>query len=368
MKFLALVFLFSQFCFSEPVSDIEIEALIREGKTDVALAKIEASELTVSVKSKLKGILNLKKGQFAKAAEYFSVYLVDAPGDKRVRTFLIQALMQNKSYSEAESELSKTPEKERDAKWSLLYSMSLWEKGAQQEALNFLNTAKSKYSSVLIPRQIYYFLSQLGLFKPLIKSAEKDISSKFYPSSLGVYVVKLLKESKLYDQADRFFEFLSALYPRNSDILKERGIYEIERKRVTSGAEFFARAATLDRKYAFEAAEALLRIGNTSRALYFNGKIEDPKKKTTQLFSIYVQSQEFEKAGGLYYNLVKTGSLENQKVAYALSYVGFKLRDFDLFDKVFGKVTDPSLYSKALVLKKKVEQCRQSQESQCEFI
>lgn len=367
-KFMVLFLLITQLAFANDSIEFEVEALAREGKTTLAIEKVLSSKLLEHQESKLMGLIKLKAKDYKSAADFFKIYLAEEPHDIRIRNFYVQALMQNKNFSLAEVELKKVKEKQRDLKWTLLNSMILWDGNKKEEALSFLKESKKKFNSPLLPRQIYFFLSELFLFESVISNSRKDIDSGMYGFDLGLYVVSLLKKAKSYKRADLFFEYLTARYKDQAELLRERGLYEIERSRNISGAEFLSKAANLDHKYAYEAAEVFLKTSSYSRALYYNRKVLDPRKKGVQLFTIHLQSEEYVKAGGLYYNLIKTGGLENQKVAYALAYVGFKIKDYSLFDKAFEKVTDPSLYSKALVLKKKVEECKGSMELECEFI
>jgi len=95
--------------------------------------------------------------------------------------------------------------------------------------------------------------------------------------------------------------------------------------------------------------------------------VADQKKKVLQQFTIYLDSENYEKALSLKFELKKQELLEDDKISYALMYSAFKVGDYRTFSNLLTRITSKTYLSKVLKLKEIVDSCKKSVGLQCVF-
>jgi hypothetical protein len=74
--------------------------------------------------------------------------------------------------------------------------------------------------------------------------------------------------------------------------------------------------------------------------------------------AIFVDRGEFEKIIGLKDGLNRYGLLSDDNLRYALAYAYFMVKDYDQAEIHFKKISDSSLFSKATIIRKSIEKCK----------
>lgn len=360
--------LFSLNSYALDSSVFKIESLMREGDLEKASVLLKSEDLEKKTFYKLSGRLSSLKGENLKAIGFFKKAVHLGSKSESLKLMLSQVLLKEGGESTAEALKYLKMIKENSIQKDLLYAQGLWQQGEKHEATEYLSVLKSrKYMSYdLIERQKNYYLFKMSKIAQIFKDTKKYYQKENGGPEVGLYVASLLKEKDQH-LTESYFDLLQALMPSNALILKERGVFELEKGRTFLASMFFEKAAHLDEKFNYEAAASHLSLGNHTQAQFFNSKVTDDKKKVMQLFSIHLDSEDYESALSLKHHLEKNGLLSDDKVVYALMYTAFKVRDYRTFNKLFYKVTSKTYVAKVLRLKTFVESCKKSMEPSCVF-
>ncbi len=344
----------------------KIESLLREGAVDQAEPLLKESNIDKKVYYKLLGRIASLKGETSQAIGYFEKAIKLGEKSESVLLTLSQSLLKIERADEALVLLKRL--KKNSIQKDILYAQALWTDGEKSQAVDYLkNLGSRKYTSYdLIERQKYYYLFEMGLFKKIFEETKTYYGAPGRSSEAGLYAVSLFKVKDRF-LAEQYFDLLQVLQPSAALLFKERGVFELEKGRTYLASLSLTKAAHLDSQYSFEAAAAHLSLGEYTQAKFFNSKVLDAKKKVLQSFTIYLDSEEYESAMALKYDLEKQGHLEEDKVVYALMYTAFKVKDYKTFSDLFYKVSSKVYVAKVLRLKRIIDGCKKSVGLSCVF-
>jgi len=234
-----------------------------------------------------------------------------------------------------------------------------WKLKDHSGALEALSTGSARFpDDKRLLKQKFYYLAELKLYQAAIEAskaymAKGGASAKEY-MSLGQMLMRggelksaisVLEEAKL--------EFPDA--PKLSMLL---GHAYLKRNMIHVPAELFEQASYYDNNYTKEAAEMYRRAKDLPHAIFLNSELADKKEKLKQKVAIFIDRGEFEKVIGLKDGLKRYGLLADDNLRYALAYAYFMVKDYDHAEKHFKKITDSSLFSKATVIRKSIEKCK----------
>jgi len=364
-----LTVLFSLDSYAALDSDVfKIESLLREGDLKQAKVLLDSKKLDKKVFYKLSGRLASLNGDSKKAIGFYKKAVSLGSQSDSLKLMLSQAILKEDGAKIIDALKYLEMIKEDSIQKDLLYAQGLWQQNQKNEAVIYLSDLKSrKYVSYdLIERQKSYYLFEMSKIAQIFKNTKKYYKNENAGPEVGLYVVSLLKEKDSHI-AESYFDLLLTLRPLNALFLKERGVFELEKGRTFLASMFFEKAAHLDEKYSYEAAASHLSLGNHTQAKFFNSKVSDDKKRVMQLFSVHLDSEDYESALSLKLSLEKTGLLSEDRVVYALMYTAFKVKDYSTFNRLFYKITSKAYVAKVLRLKTFVEACKKSMEPSCVF-
>lgn len=370
MKVLATVFfliLNFQMAFANESLMFQAESLLREEKPVRALDFINANRLPKKADLLIRARAHYQSGDFKKSLLNFNKLLtIDKKPEAPVLIKLAQLNLKMEQPKSALRNLKKI--KKISIKREILLSHALWDMGKKNEAYRHLvSLPKNKIENRdLIERQKLYYLYNLGKFKELFDVSSNYLTDRASSVEFGLYGVSLLKTKNRY-LAEVYFDMLLSHKSKSDLLLKERGVFELEAGRAYVASLFLDRAAHLNVIHSFEAAAVHLDLGHHTRALFFNGRVADQKKKVLQQFTIYLDSEDYEKALSLKYELEKKDLLKEDKIAYALMYSAFKVSDYSTFASLLTSITSKNYLSKVLRLKEIVDLCKKSVGLQCVF-
>ncbi len=344
--------------------EFRVQSFLRAGNYKEALKTLETSKNQTPVYYRLKGQILL--GMSDQQALIYLKKSISLDFNKATALLLSQAYLKNQRNLEAEEILKKI--KENSIQKDLLMAQAIWQQGKKAQAVNWLvETTSHEYADYdLIERQKYFYLFKMGKIKRIFELSKLYLEDSRNSIEVGLQVISLLKEKDMY-LAELFFDQVLLIRPKDPLLLRERGIFELDKGRGYLAADFFAKAAHLDKKYSFDAAAAYLSIGQHSQALFFNRNIKDTKKRLVQLFTIHLDAQRYEEALSLKYELEKYKLLDQGKVSYALAYAAFKAKDYKAFDDCFTRVTSQVYLNKILKLKEIMDSCEEEMGNRCAF-
>ncbi len=101
-------------------------------------------------------------------------------------------------------------------------------------------------------------------------------------------------------------------------------------------------AAAFDAQYAVQAAESFRRAGDLARALYLNGRVNDPAEKARQRLGLLLELRAFAEASALDARLTRLGLVDEDQVAYALAYAHATVGNHARAETLITRLTDPS--------------------------
>ncbi|HHB94293.1 MAG TPA: tetratricopeptide repeat protein [Campylobacterales bacterium] len=234
-----------------------------------------------------------------------------------------------------------------------------WKLKEHNEAINALNRGLEIFpSDKTLLKQKFYYYRDLKLYRTAIEAYKRylevaDASPNEYLALAQMLVsgnqidlaIKVLEEARLdFPDAPKLSMFLGQLY--------------MKKDMVHVSAQLFETASYYDSNYTKDAAEMTRRAKELPHALYLNAGVTDKAEKIKQKIAILVDREEFEKVIGLKDALRRYNMLSDDNLRYALAYAYYMVKDYDNAEKNFKKITDNGLFSKATLIRKNIEKCK----------
>jgi len=276
--------------------------------------------------------------------------------------YLSQAYYRNKNYGGTISALNSAGKKGvESASLFTLRAECYWKLENYNGAFNALSRGLSyfKNDSALLKQRFYYF-AQLKLYQSAIESAKKYISlSKGNKANEYVTLAQMLIGANQKEQAIVILEEAKIKYPSEPKISMVLGHLYLKKDMPHTTAHLFENASYYDSKYKKEASEMYRRAKELPHALYLNSQIKDNVEKLKQKVAIYIARGEFEMITGLRDALERYAMLDDN-LLYALAYSYYMIKDYDGAEELFKGIRDSELFSKATLIRKNIEKCKNS--------
>jgi len=277
--------------------------------------------------------------------------------------YLSQAYYRNKNYGGTILALNSAGKKGvENASLFTLRAECYWKLENYNGAFNALSRGLSyfKNDSTLLKQRFYYF-AQLKLYQSAIESAKKYISlSKGSKANEYVTLAQMLIGANQKEQAITRVEEAKIKYPSEPKIAMVLGHLYLKKDMPHTTAHLFENASYYESKYKKEASEMYRRAKDLPHALYLNSQISDKVEKLKQKVAIYIARGEFEMIIGLRDGLERYAMLDDDNMLYALAYSYYMIKDYDGAEELFKKISDSELFSKATLIRKNIEKCKNS--------
>ncbi len=320
------------------------------------------------------GMLAFESKKYVKALEYYrqaekKLKFINPTGEVDYQTPIATFMAQSHfALNEFESAISALRlQKNRTEKSYLILSSSYWGLKKQDKAFDILSRALQKFprSSNLIKQKALYF-ADLGLLHELYLEGQSLISAtKDFDQTYFLFLVNLLKQKNELHLAKKLLEAELAVNPLNADITSELAYIYYAQNSLYPAKDLYLRAANLDAKYAYQAAEVLLKNNDLVLAKYFNSKVLDAKKKTKQRFALEIKAANFHEAYFLKDELNRQGLLEDESLIYALAYCAVKIGKVTKAKQYLQQIKTPEMFKKALKLKDWSQECAEDGSWKC---
>jgi tetratricopeptide (TPR) repeat protein len=274
--------------------------------------------------------------------------------------YLAQTYYKAKEYLEATRALDAAGDKGRaNASLFVLRAECYWraeQKGAAIDALS--RGSKLFPEDTTLLKQKFYYFADLKLYQASIAAAKAYMERMPANAQEYISLAQMLYGGGEEEQAISVLEEAKLKFPSSAKLHILLGHYYNKEDMPHITADLFEEASYYDVKYLKEAAEMSRRNGALTHALYLNSKMLDNEEKTKQKVAIYLSRNEFEKVIGLKDALDRYGLLKNDNMRYALAYAYYMAKEYDEAEEHLKKIEDDELFSKATVIRKNIEQCK----------
>ncbi len=234
-----------------------------------------------------------------------------------------------------------------------------WKLKDHAGALEALKTGSERFpDDKRLLKQKFYYLAELKLYQAAIDASKAYMAKGGASDKEYVALAQMLISGGELESAIKVLEEAKLEFPEAPKLSMILGHAYLKRDMIHVTADLFEQASHYDNKYTKEAAEMHRRAKNLPHAIFLNSKLSDKKEKLKQKVAIFVDRGEFEKVIGLKDGLGRYGLLADDNLRYALAYAYFMVKDYDQAEKHFKKITDNSLFSKATVIRKSIEKCK----------
>lgn len=344
-----------------------INVLIRDGKLDLAWEELKLN--TVKTKDVgryqlLMGKYYASKNEFAKALGHFQKAQNQNSTQNEADLQAARAHYQLKDYKNAQELFEKKSLAglltENDY---VQKSQSEYQTKSQQKAWSTLLSAKEKFPSYTIERELIALKANMGLVHEALTDALNWLHSTNVMSSQFMNLAEIFHSIHREDEALVILEAGRAREPMNAEINLTLSQMYFQKNLLQASAEGFTRAAESDSKYYYHAAELYRQMGDVQRSNYYNIYIVDPKEKLKQRIAGLVDIGNFPLIASLESIIQRSDLSKDDEIRYALAYSLVREGQVDAPLKYLAQITKPELLEKTTVLRKTLIDCKEQKAS-----
>jgi len=279
---------------------------------------------------------------------------------EEIYIYLSQVYYKAGEYINAVKALDAAGEKGRaNASLFTLRAECYWKAKERSLAIDALSRGTQLFpkDATLLKQKFYYF-AELKLYQASIMAAKTYMAK--VPADVQEYIslAQMLQGGGESKEAIKVLEEAKLKFPTSAKTHILLGHFYNQKEMPHITADLFEQGSYYDPKYLKEASEMFRRNGDLTHALYLNSKMKDKAEKTKQKVAIYVSRAEFEKVIGLKDALDRYGLLKDDNMRYALAYAYYMAKDYGSAEGHLKKIEDDELFSKATVIRKNIENCR----------
>lgn len=279
---------------------------------------------------------------------------------EEIYIYLSQAHYKAGEYINAVHALDAAGEKGRaNASLFTFRAECYWKAGQHGSAIDALSRGAKLFpeDETLLKQKFYYF-AELKLYQASIAAAKAYMTK--VPANAQEYLslAQMLQSGGESEEAIKVLEEAKLKFPSSAKVHILLGHYYNQKEMPHITADLFEKGSFYDGKYLKEAAEMHRRNGALAHALYLNSMMKDKEEKTKQKVAIYIGKGEFEKIIGLKDALDRYGLLQNDTMRYALAYSYYMVKEYEEAELQLKRIEDDELFSKATVIRKNIEKCR----------
>ncbi len=274
--------------------------------------------------------------------------------------YLSQVYYKSERYIDAVHALDSAGSKgSESASLYTLRAECYWKADQRAQAIDALNRGSRLFpSDTTLLRQKFYYYADLKLYRASIEAAREYMKRSKPSEQEYVALAQMLQSGNEHEEALKVLEEARLLFPNSAKVYVLLAHYYKQKDMPYTTADLFEKSSYYDPKYLKEAAEMSRRTGNLSHALYLNSLMSDNAEKTKQKVAIYVSRGEYDMVIGLRDAMGRYGLLENDNIRYALAYAYYTVKDYDKAEEQLKLIEDDELFSKATVIRKNIEKCK----------
>jgi len=309
----------------------------------------------------LRGLVAMRRGRAAEAAEYFGESIKAGNTEPKVWLLRAQTQVQSRDFDGAAETFDEAP----DVVYTfpeafILEAQVLYKLERLHESFEVLDAGFRVYpENEDIERQRLLVLIELGLFQRARTAARSFFERRQTQPQDWIALAQAMSESGQHDQAVLLLEEANFRFPGVPEVRSQLAAVYLNQERPVTAAEVLRPLAWTDAEKSIFAAELYKRGGQYERAIGMNQRALNQKEKFRQRLSILLDQEKFELAANLYPRLARLGLLEEQPILYALAFAFFQTREFDKAERLLSQITDPELFRQGIAIRQAIEGCRQ---------
>ncbi len=275
--------------------------------------------------------------------------------------FLSRAYYQQKEYAKAIKALDMAGEAGKNRAGMYLYKADCyWKMENHDMAIATLDRAIGKFPQAKsLSKQKFYYFAKLNLYHSAAKVATSFLNDSNTSAKEYLTISQVFLRGGEKNEALKLLEYAKVRFPDEAKIPLLLGNIYLKDAMLHTPAHLFEQSANIDNKYIKDAVEMYRRAKEIPHALYLNSKNENPTDQLKQKVAILVSNGEFENLIGLKSDLARYGLLKNDTIRYALAYSYYMVKDYENAEKNLKKITDNQLFSKATIIRKNIEKCKE---------
>ncbi len=329
-----------------------VEVLIRDSRFQLAESELKSLPNSTR-KTLLSGNLEYARQNYPAAEGHYK----KLPVSPENRLVLARTYAQLKNWPSCHENFSATgrlwlnSENDLILKATCEFHINLWER-----SLASLSEGFKKFKSFAVQREKVSLLIQMSLTQAALDTALARANATTSAQILAL--AELFHEKKLGDETLILLEWSRTRFPFDLDTNLSLAKAYFSRGQLRATAEAFERAARVDRKFAYHAAELRRQLGDVQAANFWLMQIEDPKEQIRSRLALYVDSGWYSMIASME-SLVSSGKFSHDdEVRYALGYS--LLRQGNLVQplKYLTQITSPHHAERAALLRKTIVDCR----------
>lgn len=325
-----------------------VEALIRDGKHD--LAETELKSITPSErKTRISGDLAYARQKFDSAIELYNK-LSASPQHSLLRA---RARAHLKSWADCVSQFKST-----GLLWLanpsdvILKASCEFQTQRHSAALATLIEGGQKHSDFSLQRERVSLLLELTLSQAALTAALERSATASASDILGL--AELFHAKKLSRETLILLEWGRTRYPFDVDVNLSLAKAYFAKGELRATAEAFERAARVDRKFNYHAAELRRQLGDKQTAAYWLPQIEDDKEKLRSRLAFYVDNSWYALIASMDSLVALSPLNQDDEVRYAMSYSLFRQGQVTKPLKYLSQIRSPQFAERAALLKKEL--------------
>lgn len=275
--------------------------------------------------------------------------------------FLSRAYYRKGAYANAIKALDAAGDAAKKSPSLFLYRADCyWKMGDKEHAIATLEQAADKFpEDRSLIKQKFYYLASLGLYHPAAKIAKTLLNDANTTAKEYITVAQVFLRGGAKEEALKLLERGKLKFRDDPKIPLLLGNIYLKEEMLHTPASLFEESANIDEKYLKDAVEMYRRAHEIPHALYLNTKNPDPREQLKQQVAVLISEGAFEKVIGLEADLARYGLLNNDTIRYALAYAYYMVKDYSQAQKHLKKITDSQLFSKATIIRKNIEKCKE---------
>lgn len=278
---------------------------------------------------------------------------------ERIYLYLSQSYCKLKDYQNSVNALENAGELGRNKPSLYSYKANCyWNLKNHSKSIEVLSEGYAKFEDPQLLKQKFFYFAELGLYRSAIETMMAYMQKVGNNDEDYIALAQMLIGAGENEMAIAVLEEAKLRFPKNAKIGVLLAHSYMKKEMNYTGAALLEQSSYFDPKYLGDSVEMYRRVKNYPHAIFLNSLMLDNKEKLKQKVAIFIDREEFEKVIGLKAALERYGMLSDDNLRYALAYSYYMAKDYDAAEEQLKKITDNELFSKATIIRKNIEQCK----------
>ena len=229
-----------------------------------------------------------------------------------------------------------------------------------QAADTLLESTAAFPEDIRFQQDLFALYMELGLVQAAVETGRALLAKAPDRPDLWLAQGEAFRQAKQLESATVLLEEARLHYPEHEDLALLTARVYLDAEQPLAAGTILQQAASRNSDLYFETAECFRMAKQQQRALYFNSLVTDLEAKARQRLGMFIDEEEWTRALALGPRLARLSLDEEDKIAYALAYAGFQVRDFERAEAYLKTISEPSLFRDATALRQQMMECQQS--------